>query len=150
MDLRASSCIPSRFQQKLTNIACIFILQRGMSESSGNTCVLRISVELGKYPTLRAGDAPTSKWKNFTQLHFLKDIIKPRVATGNAQSTHTTQLMLIKNRCLIQRNVKQNISKIKQEKVESIKVMNIYHSLKVLLPHLSLCVRIRGEIFLPT
>ncbi|CAH1990964.1 unnamed protein product [Acanthoscelides obtectus] len=61
----------------------------------------QFSVELGKLPPPRSGDAaedlPTSKWPYFTQLLFLKDVIKPRAASGNlsmmqsAQSTQETE-----------------------------------------------------------
>ncbi|XP_045482789.1 uncharacterized protein LOC123686591 isoform X2 [Harmonia axyridis] len=47
----------------------------------------QFSVELGKCPILRSGDAPedelSSKWTYFTQLLFLKDVVKPRASSGN-------------------------------------------------------------------
>lgn len=53
------------------------------------------SVELGKHPVPRSGDAaedaPTSKWPYFMQLHFLRDIVKPRVMSGNLSGTQSTQ-----------------------------------------------------------
>lgn len=53
----------------------------------------QFSVELGKHPPIRSGDPAedmlTSKWPYFTQLLFLKDIVKPRTATGNLPRTST-------------------------------------------------------------
>ena len=50
----------------------------------------QFAVELGKFPPARsgdvAGDTPTSKWKYFQLLLFLKDVIKPRALTGNFSS----------------------------------------------------------------
>ncbi|KAF5283656.1 hypothetical protein FQR65_LT13780 [Abscondita terminalis] len=55
----------------------------------------QFSVELGKYPPPRSGDAaedmPASKWPYFSQLLFLKDIVKPRTATENLSSTQSTR-----------------------------------------------------------
>ncbi|XP_030751838.1 uncharacterized protein LOC115879266 [Sitophilus oryzae] len=54
------------------------------------------SVELGKHPLPRSGDAAedtfTSKWRYFPQLHFLKDVVKPRVSSGNLSSTQSSQV----------------------------------------------------------
>ncbi|CAG9822198.1 unnamed protein product [Phaedon cochleariae] len=50
----------------------------------------QFSVELGKLPVRRSGDAAEddlqSKWPYFSQLLFLKDIVKPRASSGNLSS----------------------------------------------------------------
>lgn len=47
----------------------------------------QFAVELGKSPLPHSGDGaddvPTSKWPYFTQLLFLRDIVKPRSSSGN-------------------------------------------------------------------
>ena len=46
----------------------------------------QFAVEFGKVQPLRSGQAAhaeTSKWQHFAALMFLKDIVKPRMSSGN-------------------------------------------------------------------
>ncbi|XP_068083480.1 uncharacterized protein [Anabrus simplex] len=61
----------------------------------------QFAVELGKIPSSRSGEAGntyTSKWPYFNLLLFLKDVVRPRQASGNvskvAPSSHDAALSL--------------------------------------------------------
>lgn len=100
----------------------------------------QFSVELGKLPPPRSGDAAgavTPKWAYFSQLLFLKDTVKPRMSTGNL--TQDEESIIIPERNLDETESESNVQSAENDGAGGLDA-NVEESEKevhpVLEPHL--------------